>query len=65
MIVTSGPMIDNDGLFLGALAIFLKGILHKSASLETSHLQSSRYEITEDSPREEKRMDSTTYLQKL
>jgi hypothetical protein len=65
MIVTSGPMIDNDGLFLGALAIFLKGILHKSASLKTSHLQSSRYEITEDSPREEKRMDSTTYLQKL
>jgi hypothetical protein len=65
MIVTLGPMIDYDDPFWGALVIFLKGILHKSASLKTSHLRCSCCEITKDSLREEKIMDSTTYLQKL
>jgi hypothetical protein len=65
MIVTSGLMIDNGCLFWGALVIFLKGILHKSASLKTLQLRCSRCEITEDSPREEKSTDFTTHLQNL
>jgi hypothetical protein len=52
-------------VFLGALIILLKGILHKSASLKTSHLKCFHCKITEDSPHEEKSMDSTTYLQKM